>query len=62
MNCGGFASLHPPYRFGGLFADPERREEAVGNLKKAEAVCLEMNAPWSYWLTRAREALACITS
>ena len=44
---------------GELFADAGRKEEALENLKKAEAMHLEMKAtPQSYWLRRTQEALA----
>jgi tetratricopeptide (TPR) repeat protein len=48
---------------GELFAEAGRKEEALENLKKAEAMYLEMNVtPKSYWLTRARVALAKLVS
>ena len=44
---------------GELFADAGRNEEAQENLKKAEAMYLEMKVtPKSYWLRRTQEALA----
>ena len=43
---------------GELFADAGRREEALENLKKAEALYIEMKViPESYWLRRTQEAL-----
>ncbi len=43
---------------GELFADAGRREEAMENLKKEEALYLEMEVtPKSYWLKRTQEAL-----
>jgi tetratricopeptide (TPR) repeat protein len=48
------------YRFlGELFADAGKNEEVLENLKKAEAMYLEMKVtPRSHWLARAREALS----
>ena len=44
---------------GELFAYAGRRDEALENLKKAEAMYLEMKVtPKSYWLKRTQEALA----
>jgi predicted ATPase len=43
---------------GELFADAGRKEAALENLKKAEAMYLEMKVtPKSHWLARTREAL-----
>jgi class 3 adenylate cyclase/tetratricopeptide (TPR) repeat protein len=52
------------YIFSGeLFADAGRRDEARENLKKAEAMYLEMKVtPKSYWLKRTQEALAKLVS
>ncbi len=48
---------------GELFADAGRNKEALGNLRKAESLYLEMEVtPTSYWLTRARVALAKLIS
>jgi class 3 adenylate cyclase/tetratricopeptide (TPR) repeat protein len=48
---------------GELFADAGRNEEALENLKKAEALYLEMKVtPKSYWLKRTQEALAKLES
>jgi len=44
---------------GELFSDAGRKKEALENLKKAEAMYLEMKVtPKSYWLKRTQEALA----
>ena len=44
---------------GELFADAGMKKEAMENLKKAEAMHLEMKVtPKSYWLKRAQDALA----
>jgi class 3 adenylate cyclase/tetratricopeptide (TPR) repeat protein len=44
---------------GELFADAEQKKEALQNLKKAEVMYLEMKVtPKSYWLKRARHAIA----
>jgi len=43
-----------------LSADAGRREEALENLKKAEAMGLEMGM--GYWLARTQEALARLES
>jgi len=43
---------------GELFADAGQREKALENLKKAEALYLEMKVtPKSHWLIRTQEAL-----
>jgi class 3 adenylate cyclase/tetratricopeptide (TPR) repeat protein len=48
---------------GELFADAGRKEEARENLKKAEALYLEMKVtPKSYWLKRTQEVLAKLES
>jgi tetratricopeptide (TPR) repeat protein len=44
---------------GEFFADADQREKAVENLKKAEAMYLEMKVtPKSHWLARTQAALA----
>jgi hypothetical protein len=44
---------------GELLADAGRKEEAVENLSKTEALFLDMKVtPKSYWLKRTKEALA----
>jgi len=43
---------------GEFFVSAGRKEEALENLKKAEALYLEMEVtPKSYWLTRTKDAL-----
>ena len=44
---------------GELFADAGQRDKAIENLKKAEALYLEMKVtPKSYWLVRTQAGLA----
>jgi len=52
LSAQGYLSL------GELFADAGKKDKAIENLKKAEAMYLEMKlTPRSYWLARTREAL-----
>jgi tetratricopeptide (TPR) repeat protein len=48
---------------GELFADAGRKKEALESLKKAETLYKKMKVtPKSYWLKRAREAIAKLES
>jgi predicted negative regulator of RcsB-dependent stress response len=47
---------------GELFADAGKKDKAIENLKKAEAMYLEMKVtPKSHWLTRTQGALTRLT-